>query len=312
MLTLFGLTRVPTGMRSIVCIGTFDGVHLGHAEVIRTTVSLARERGLTAAVLTFDRHPMETLAPDRAPLSIAPLSSDLDRIRSLGADLAVVLTFDRALSELTASTFFERTMIEALGAEAVVVGHDFAFGHDREGTGDWLRSRIETQVVGPLLMDGERISSSAIRAAISDGRVKDAAAKLGRPFSLSGLIVRGNQLGSKLGFPTANLVVEPKQVIPGDGVYSGEARLNGERYLAAIGIGARPTVGGTSRTTEAHLLDYAGGPLYGRHMELSFGTRLRDELHFDSLEALTSQMARDVAAVRENAHPSDSVIRSGT
>ncbi|MBV6457775.1 MAG: Riboflavin biosynthesis protein RibF [Fimbriimonadaceae bacterium] len=310
MLTLYGLARVPEGIRSVVCIGTFDGVHLGHAEVIGTTVRLARERGLSAVVMTFDRHPMETLAPDRAPLVIASLSSDLKQIRGIGADISLVLAFDSALSELPAQTFFEDIMRGALGAEAVVMGHDFAFGHGREGTGEWLKSRIETVVVGPLLMEGERISSTAIRTAVSEGRVTDAATKLGRLFSLSGIIVRGNRIGSSIGFPTANLVVEPKQVIPGDGVYSGEASLGDASYLAAIGIGMRPTVGGSHRTIEAHLLDYRGGDLYGRHMELSFGMRLRDEAHFESLEALSAQMERDVALVRENAPGFPSVIRS--
>lgn len=297
-------------MSSVVCIGTFDGVHLGHAEVIGTTVSLARERGLTAAVLTFDRHPMETLAPGRAPQSIAPLSSDLKQIQALGADLAVVLTFDQSLSEVPAQTFYQQSMVEALGANAVVMGHDFAFGHGREGTANWLQSRIETIVIGPLLMDGDRVSSTAIRTAIAEGRVADAACKLGRPFGLSGVIVRGNRIGSEIGFPTANLIVEPKQVVPADGVYAGEAVVAERRYLAAIGVGMRPTVGGTHRTIEAYLLDYEDGDLYGRHMELSFAARLRDEVRFDSLEALKDQMANDIAAVRENAIARPSVIRS--
>jgi riboflavin kinase/FMN adenylyltransferase len=311
VLILFGLERVPAGLSSVVCIGAFDGVHLGHASVIRQTVDLARQQDCSACVLTFDRNPLETLAPERAPLSVAPLASDLEQFRLLGVDLTVVLPFTRELSQVTAQDFFDHVLIDALGAQIVVVGHDFGFGRGREGNGKWLEERIDTKVVGPLLLDGERISSSAIRQAIAEGHVEYADRLLGRPFALSGTVVKGQQIGQAIGYPTANLAVEQRQVIPADGVYSGIATVDGTQFLAAIGIGMRPTVGGTHRTIEAHLLDFGGRSIYGRHLELAFRSRLRSEVHFHSVEELAEQMAKDVEQVRaENADGSEHVMKS--
>lgn len=278
----------------VVCVGTFDGVHLGHQRVISAAVEAARKAELPAVVLTFDRHPMAVLAPDRCPPAVGTLGVDLDQFRNLGVAAVVVLRFDAALANTSAEEFFEAILVQRLRAEQVVVGHDFAFGKGRAGTPDWLESRIPTSTVPPFQIDGERVSSSRIRQAIADGNVETATRLLGRPWILEGIVVSGQKLGRTLGFPTVNLAQAGPQVLPRDGVYAGRAEAPDGRYGAAIGVGVRPTVGGGPRTIEAFLLDYSGEDLYGAPIQLSFCQRLRDEAKFDSVEALKAQMELDV------------------
>jgi riboflavin kinase / FMN adenylyltransferase len=298
MIVHFGFETVRLSTPTVVCIGTFDGVHRGHQEVISRAVQRARNQQLPAIILTFNRHPAAVLAPDREPPALATLDQNLDRFADLGADVSLVLPFDRALAETTATAFLDRILKGAVHAESVVVGHDFAFGHDREGTVDWLRARMETEVVEPFLEDGTRISSSHIRRAIQVGDLPTANGWLGRTYALSGVVVKGQQLGRTLGYPTANLELSENLVVPADGIYAGEAETPRGTFRAAISIGFRPTVQGTHRTIEAFLLDYPGDSLYGNSIRIGFERKLRDELKFDSLEALTAQMARDVEAAR--------------
>ena len=185
-----------------------------------------------------------------------------------------------------------------LGAEHIVVGHDFAFGHDRMGTPEWLTDRISTEIVPAFEVDGHRVSSSSIRRAISNGQLEAATSWLGRPFAIEGVVVHGAQLGRKLGYPTANIGRSFDQITPCEGVYAGEAHTSRGRYLAAISIGGRPTIDATSRTLEAYLLDYKGESLYGTSITLDIWRKLRDQVKFDDLEALKEQMAKDVVAVR--------------
>lgn len=299
MQTHFGLDLLESEWpRAVACIGTFDGVHLGHQQVIESAVAHARERGLPAVVITFDRHPAAILAPERCPLAVASIRSNLDRFAALGVAMSLVLPFDRQLADTTASDFLEHVIRDAVRADLLVVGHDFAFGHDREGTQDWLHDRIETVVVPPYEVDGVRVSSSAVRKAISEGRIEDAKRWLGRPFAIEGVVVHGAAMGRKLGYPTANIARSFRQVTPNDGVYVGAARTDYGVFKAAISVGHRPTLDATTRTIEAYLLDYRDDSLYGRSIALEFERRLRDQVKFDSLESLKEQMARDVAAAR--------------
>lgn len=284
--------------KSVACIGTFDGVHLGHRKIIETAVANARSRGLPTVVITFDRHPAAVLAPDRCPLPVASIRSNLAQFTLLGVELTLVLPFDRGLADTTAESFYEAVIRNAVRAESMVVGHDFAFGHDRVGTTSWLAERIDTEVVPPFEMNGTRVSSSAVRAAVSEGRMSDAAAWLGRPYAIEGVVVHGAQLGREIGYPTANLARTFRQITPSDGVYTGTAHLGPDRYRAAISIGVRPTIGDTDATIEAYLLDYKGSSLYGRSIKLDIEKRLRDQERFDSLESLKEQIAADVAAAR--------------
>lgn len=299
MQTHFGIDLLePEWTRSVACIGTFDGVHLGHREVIASAVAKATERGLPAVVITFDRHPAAILAPDKCPLAVASVRSNLEQFAAMGVALSLVLPFDRPLADTSAEDFLHNVVQSAVKADLLVVGHDFAFGHDRVGTPNWLQGKIETIVVPPYELDGVRVSSSAVRRAVSEGRVEDANRWLGRPFSVEGVVVHGAAMGRKLGYPTANLARSFRQATPADGVYVGTARTDHGIYRAAISVGVRPTIDETTRTIEAYLLEYGGDSLYGKPLALDFERRLRDQVKFDSLEALKEQMALDVEAAQ--------------
>lgn len=282
---------------AVVCIGTFDGVHLGHQAVVAQAVETAEERQLPTVLVTFDRHPFAVIRPEAVPQAIADLDQNVRQFEELGVDVTVVLPFDEKLRDTEAEAFYEDVVARALRAEHVVVGHDFAFGKDRVGTASWLSERVPTSVVEPFEKNGRRVSSSEIRRAVVAGDVAEAASLLGRPFELSGVVVAGERLGRELGYPTANLARSGNTVVPANGIYAGEAATRFGRYRAAISVGVRPTVAATgARTVEAHLIDYPGTSLYGRQVRLTFERRLRDEMRFDSLEALKEQMAADVAS----------------
>jgi len=282
---------------SVVCIGTFDGVHLGHQAVIGRAVNDAAQRELPCVVITFDRHPAHVLAPDKCPKAIASLAENLEQFNRMGVSVAVVLPFTKELSQTPAQQFFDEMLIGCLKASRLVVGHDFAFGKGREGTPEWLKQRIETEVVPAFEMHGMRVSSSAVRDAISEGDVEEAARLLGRPFVVSGIVVAGQRLGRTLGYPTANLARSFDQVMPSDGIYGGYATTPHGVFRAAVSIGVRPAVGGKDRTIEAFLLDYPGHTLYGKNITVALQHRIREERNFDSLDALKEQIARDVAQV---------------
>lgn len=288
---------VPEWEGAVACIGTFDGVHLGHREVIGTAVAKGRELEMPVAIVTFDRHPAMVLRPEKCPKPISSIAGNIRIFESLGAALALILPFDLTLSQTSASDFFRSVLTERLRAATVVVGHDFAFGHNREGTADWLRARIDTTVVPPFMEDGVRVSSSRIREAISQGDFETANRLLGRSWAMAGIVVAGEKLGRTLGYPTLNLARSFDQILPPDGIYAGRCETPFGDFKAAISVGFRPTVGGERRTIEAYLLDYPGEPLYGRAVLLRFVQRVRDEARFDSLEGLKEQIGRDVEQV---------------
>lgn len=293
--TCFGTdSLVSSWGSSTVCIGVFDGVHMGHRQVVRAAVEDAHRNLRPAIVLTFDRHPARTLRPADAPALIATLGQNLRALAECGADLTLVLAFDSALANTSAEVFTQEVVRGLLKAEHVVVGHDFALGKGREGTAEWLASRISTTVIEPFGPGGHRISSSEIRAAIVAGAMEEVMAGLGRPYALVGTVVAGERLGRELGFPTANLAPIARQVVPADGVYVGECSTPSGAFRAAISIGDRPTVGEGQRCIEAHLLNYSGEPLYGRCLELAFFTRVRDQLKFGDLDGLREQIATDI------------------
>ncbi len=280
---------------SVVCVGTFDGVHLGHRAVISSAVTKAIQQELPCIVVTFDRHPAHVLAPERCPKAIESIQDNLEQFSALGVAAAIVIPFTKALSLTPAQEFLDIALVGALKANSIVVGHDFAFGKGREGTPEWLGARIQTDVIPPFELHGTRVSSSAIRSAVEAGHIDEATRLLGRPFAISGIVVAGQKLGRELGYPTANLARSFDQVTPAHGIYIGYAKTPHGVFRTAVSIGTRPAVGGTFLTIEAFLLDYPGYDLYGRSISIALHRRIRNEENFDSLEDLRDQIARDVA-----------------
>jgi riboflavin kinase/FMN adenylyltransferase len=297
----FGLAGLsPEWPGSTVCIGVFDGVHLGHQQLIRSAVETSRIHEAPAVLVTFDRHPLTVLAPHAAPVQLAGLGQNLRQFERLGIASTVVLSFDRSLAETRAQDFLDSVLVSGLRARRLVVGHDFALGRHREGDAEWLAARIPTTVVPPFEVDGHRVSSTLVRRAVAEGNVEDAARWLGRPFEVEGSVVTGQKLGRQLGFPTANLALPERLAVPADGVYSAWAETVMGRFRSAVSVGCRPAVGGKSRTVEAYLVDFEGPDLYGSAMRIQFATRLREERDFPDLVSLKDQMAKDVEWVKAN------------
>ena len=285
-----------------VTIGVFDGVHVGHQQIIADLITWATSSGLSPAVVTFDPHPLSILAPERAPKMLTSVDQRIDQFRRLGVEIAGVLDFPD-IRHLLADQFCEDVLSKALRAKRVVVGADFRFGRDRGGDAELLMTEGKRLGFGVSVVDlyghGDGVvSSTRIRQLLSDGLVEEAAALLGRPYELGGVVVEGDKRGHTIGFPTANIAIPPDRQLPAMGVYAGKARVGGEVFAAAINVGTRPTFDGRGITIEAHMLDYSGG-LYGRFLAVDFRCRLRDEMRFDGVEALTRQIRLDVEKVRE-------------
>lgn len=283
---------------SILCLGVFDGVHLGHQSLLAPTVAQGIQREIPSIAVTFDRNPLAQLRPDLTPKSLCTLDQKLGWLKESGLSAAVVLPFDKAMAELSAQDFLDSVLIGSLKAAKLIVGHDFALGRGRQGTSEWLAERIQTQVIPPLEVAGERVSSTQIRHAVKAGDLQKAAEFLGRPYSLKGIVVSGQKLGRTLGFPTVNLAFSSDLVLPIDGVYAAWAETPLGRFQAGVSIGLRPTVDGKGRTVEAFLIDYPGDSLYSAPVTLNFHSRLRGEEKFESLDALVMQMHKDIDQCR--------------
>jgi riboflavin kinase/FMN adenylyltransferase len=270
-----------------VAIGTFDGVHVGHRQVIDKADT----------VLTFDPHPLSVIHPEAAPKLIMPFEVKRDVIEGLGVSELVIIPFDDDFSKITAEVFCSQILVERLGAEQVSVGENFRFGAKAKGDPEMLaaRSEFSTRVVPLVEVDGETVSSSRIRALIAAGEVDAATRCLGAPYLLEGEVVQGDRRGRDLGFPTANIVPSDEYVYPGHGVYAAFA--NG--HPAAVNVGVRPTFEtGRGMLVESYLIDF-DGDLYGRPLRVAFIARLRGEKRFASVEDLIAQMHRDVEEARD-------------
>jgi riboflavin kinase/FMN adenylyltransferase len=306
-----GLDSLPGGWgRCVVTVGVFDGVHLGHQELIHRAVSLAHERGLPSVLLTFDPHPSEVVRPGSHPAQLTTLRRKAELVEALGIDVFCVLPFTPELSKLPADEFVHEVLIEKLHVAAVVVGENFVFGHGATGTVDQLsrlghRFGFVTEgaklVTVPNAQPGDEItfSSTYIRACIDAGDVRAATAALGRPHRLEGIVVRGDRRGHELGFPTANLSTPRYAAVPADGVYACQFSLlsNGGPRKAAVSVGTNPTFSGRERRVEAFVLDVEAD-YYGQRVAVDFVERLRDMERFPSSEALVEQMHRDVERTR--------------
>jgi riboflavin kinase / FMN adenylyltransferase len=288
--TLLPEVDPESGPRS-VAIGTFDGVHLGHREVIRGS----------GTVLTFDPHPLSVIHPEATPKLLNTFEVKRDLVAGLGVEELVVIPFDRSFSEKSAEQFVNDVLIAGLRAQRVSVGENFRFGKGAKGTEELLRSHaeFETRVTPLVEVEGETVSSTQIRGLVAAGEVKEASAFLGGPFLFEGEVVEGDKRGRELGMPTANLVPQDAFVCPGHGVYAAWAQVGGSKFPAAVNVGVRPTFAtGRGLLVEAYLIGFEAD-IYGQTLRIAFLERMRGERAFESVDALVEQMNRDVEQARE-------------
>jgi len=289
---------------SVVTVGFFDGVHLGHQEVIRRTVEAANERDARSVAVTFDRHPREVLTPGEEPRLLTTVERKAALIAACGIDVLVVLEFTQRFSGVSAEDFVRDTLAGGLHAVHARVGANFRFGHRAAGTLTTLREVGEplgmtADEVGLFAIDGRIVSSSSIREALAAGDLSWPWTSLGRRFAVDGEVVAGAGRGKDLGYPTANLRTWPRLLLPGQGIYAGVAELeDGSRFVAAIDVGTNPTFGTEPLHVEAFLLDFPDDELRGDTLTVEFWERLRDEVKFDSVDDLVAAIAEDVERTR--------------
>jgi riboflavin kinase/FMN adenylyltransferase len=306
----------PPLRRAVLTLGNFDGVHLGHQAIVRRAVDEARAVGGQVVTLTFHPHPVAVLAPDKAPPLLQPLHDRLALLRDLGADVVVIQRFTPAFAALDPEEFVRDYLGAHLELLHVVVGHNVSFGRARAGTVETLRTLgarhgFAVDAVGPVTVGEAQVSSTALRRLVAAGDVRRARALLGRPFTLRGRVVLGEQRGRTLGFPTANLHQRPGVLLPADGVYAVRAKLDGWARPAVLNVGVRPTFGMLRRTVEVYVLDF-DGDLYGRWLSLELVERLRGEQRFPGPDALREAIAADVTRAREVlARPDQDAVGQG-
>ena len=292
----------PVSAPTVLTIGNFDGVHRGHAVLLERMVEVARERGLSPAVLTFEPHPREFFAPSAAPARLTILREKLELLAACGVETTMICRFNAALAALSAEDFIRRILLDALSMRHLIVGDDFRFGHRRAGdfallaaSGERLGFAVEA--MREVLVDRERASSSAVRDALALGDMERAARLLGRPYLIDGKVVHGDKLGRQLGFNTANIYIRHNP-LPMTGVFAVEVDGVGEHpWPGVANLGIRPTVGGVRPLLEVHLFDF-DRVIYGTHLSVRFVHKLREEQKFPDFDALKAQIARDAQAAR--------------
>jgi riboflavin kinase/FMN adenylyltransferase len=297
----------PVVAPAVVALGNFDGVHLGHQVVVRRAVGEARARGLRAVAATFDPHPRAILRPGSEPKLLTVLEVREELLLGCGVDEVRVMRFDLELSKNSPRDFVREVLVGELGAGVVVVGENFRFGYNAVGDVEDLERHmreaggeayaVPTYVLGEAARPDEAINSTRIRALLYDGKAREAARLLGRPYSLRGVVVEGDRRGHALGFPTANVLPDAAALVPGRGVYAGHVRVGEERYGACTNVGVAPTFERRESKIEAYLLGYEGD-LYGEVVDVTFEERLRPEKRFSGVDELKEQIARDVAEAR--------------
>jgi riboflavin kinase/FMN adenylyltransferase len=294
------LASVAPQGETLLTIGVFDGVHAGHRYLLKKLHQRARERNLLSGVITFDPHPQSVLNPNSQLPRLTSLEDRINAFRELGINIVTVLTFTREIAQLSAREFL--TLVKKhLKMRGIMVGPDFALGQGREGNIDMVRTLghkmdFSVEIVSPLAINGEIVSSTLIRQALGQGDMRKVERLMGRYFYLVGKVITSDKRGRVLGFPTANLDIKPQQALPGNGIYATIAKLDGKRFLSATNVGIRPTFGEGEKIVETHLLNYTGD-LYGKDMKIEFVQKLRDEKRFSSLEELKAQIEKDVLEV---------------
>jgi riboflavin kinase/FMN adenylyltransferase len=300
----------PRDRGCVATIGNFDGVHLGHRAVFRRLLAKGRELGLPATVITFEPQPLEFFAPDSAPARLTRLREKLKALGEYGIERVMLLEFGPRLAAMEARAFVQRLLLDGLGVRFLLVGDDFRFGHGRTGDYDLLRTMgqgapgggFQVQDLHTITHGEERISSTRVREALARGDLEQARHLLGRPYRMQGRVCHGDKRGRAIGFPTANINLH-RRVIPLRGVYAAQVLgVAPHPWPGVANIGSRPTVGGPDWRLEVHLFDFAGD-IYGRHLEVEFKLKLRDERRFGSIDELRRQIALDAAAAREYLGP---------
>ncbi|MBN3931002.1 bifunctional riboflavin kinase/FAD synthetase [Streptomyces verrucosisporus] len=304
-----GLEDIPEDWgRSVVTIGSYDGVHRGHQLIIGRAVDRARELGVPAVVVTFDPHPSEVVRPGSHPPLLAPHHRRAELMAGLGVDAVLVLPFTEEFSKLPPAEFVVKVLVDRLHARTVVEGPNFRFGHRAAGTVETLAELGRTYDYDVMVVDlfergeaggGEPFSSTLTRRLVAEGDVRGAAEVLGRPHRVEGVVVRGAQRGREMGYPTANIETLPHTAIPADGVYAGWLVVEGEPMPAAISVGTNPQFEGTERTVEAYAIDRVDLDLYGLHVAVDFLAYIRGQERFDTLGELLERMAEDVRVAKE-------------
>lgn len=296
---------LPATVRgAAVTVGTFDGVHRGHRDVLDRLVALARREGLASVLVTFAPHPAEVVKPSAVPMLLTPDVEKVEALAAIGIDYCAVMPFTRDLAALDAADFVRRVLVPRFRLRALLIGHDHGFGRDRAGGRDQLvaigaADGFPVEQVAPVtLADGRNVSSSLIRRAVADGDLALATTALGRRYTLTGVVQGGDRRGRTIGYPTANLgTPHPRKLLPPAGVYAAIAQTPAGPYGAMVNLGTRPTVGDVAHTVEAHLFDFAGD-LYGARLRLDLVAWLRPIVRFDGLPALVAQLGRDELAAR--------------
>lgn len=283
-------------------VGSFDGVHLGHVDVIRRTVAAAAADGAQPALMTFEPHPRCVLDPANCPQSVTTLQEKLALVESLGIEHAIVMRFDRALASLLPQEFID-LLGPLMDVRRWVVGFDFAFGRERRGNAEWLRSHGHAvDVVPPFTLNGKELHSSDVRRLVTISEMEEVTRLLGREYSMAGPVETGDKVGRRLGFPTANIGIEPNKLVPALGAYAGRAIAPEGKFIAALSVGYRPTFGGTQLRVEAFLLDFEGD-LYQQRLELRFVRSLHPDIKFPNTDELVEQLRKDVADTRRIVKP---------
>ena len=292
----------PVPAPTVLAIGNFDGVHLGHGALVRRLVQAARQHAVAPTVLTFEPHPREFFSPASAPARLTTLREKLELLNECGAEQAMVCRFDAAFAALSAEQFVEEVLVRGLQVRHVIIGDDFRFGKGRRGDLDLLRVEGEKRGFGveamdSVIVDGERVSSSGVRKALAVGDMERAARLLGRPYVIDGRVVHGDKIGRQIGFSTANIRIKHNP-LPMTGVFAVEVGGLGDQPLPAVAnLGIRPTVNGTRPLLEVHIFDF-DRDIYGSHLSVRFVHKLRDEQKFPSFDALKAQIALDAQAAR--------------
>lgn len=306
MKTIFIDKETPSLSNSVATIGFFDGVHRGHEHIIKQVIAYAREKTMKSMVITFDRHPQQTLRKDDFPKLLTTKKEKLYLLEKIGVDICTVLPFDSNLAKLSASEFMKGILLDKLNVKALVIGYDNRFGHNRiEGFEDYLiygrALKIDVIQASKFTLEESKVSSSKVRRLLLDGDIEKAELLLGHPYFLKGSIIQGTHEGRRLGYPTANILIDDGlKLIPSRGVYAVKVKIEDslKELAAMMNIGTRPTFGGHEISLEVHIFDFQGD-IYGKSIKVSFCKRLRGEKKFTSTEELSHQLSKDMEIAKK-------------